>query len=45
MNKLAVGNIVHVGDMEFHSIEGGFGKNKKAMLVKEIAEIHNQPLG
>jgi len=23
MNQLSVGNIVHVGDMEFHSIEGG----------------------
>ncbi len=45
MNELSVGNIVCVGDMEFHSIEGGFGKDKKAMLVKEIAGIHNQPLG
>jgi hypothetical protein len=44
MNKLAVGNIVRVDDMKFHEIEGGFGKNKKAMLVKEIAEIHGRPL-
>ena len=44
MNQLSVGNIVHVGDMEFHSIEGGFGKDKKAMLVKEIAEIHGREL-
>lgn len=31
--------------MKFHDIEGGFGKGKKAMLVKDIAEIHNQPFG
>ena len=42
MNQLSVGNIVRVGDMKFHSIEGGFGKNKKAMLAKEIAKIHNK---
>jgi hypothetical protein len=42
MNQLSVGNIVRVDDMKFHEIEGGFGKDKKAMLVKEIAEIHNK---
>ena len=26
----------------FHDIEGGFGEGKKAMLVKEIAEIHGR---
>ena len=44
MNQLSVGNIVRVGDMKFHSIEGGFGKDKKAMLVKEIAEIHGKEI-
>jgi hypothetical protein len=44
-SQLSIGNLVTVGDMKFHDIEGGFGKNKRAMLVKEIAEIHNQPLG
>lgn len=29
----------------FHDIEGGFGQGKKAMLVKEIADIHNRPFG
>ncbi|WP_413627715.1 ORF6N domain-containing protein [Fructilactobacillus vespulae] len=29
-----------VGKYEFTGIEGGFGKNKKAMLVKDIAKIH-----
>ena len=45
MSQLSIGNIVKIGNMKFHEIEGGFGKNKKAMLVKEIAGIHNQPLG
>uniref|UniRef100_UPI0005588FD4 ORF6N domain-containing protein n=1 Tax=Liquorilactobacillus vini TaxID=238015 RepID=UPI0005588FD4 len=35
----------HIGKYEFTGIEGGFGKNKKSMLVKDIAKIHNQPLG
>ncbi|PEP91592.1 ORF6N domain-containing protein [Bacillus toyonensis] len=33
-----------VAGYEFTGIEGGFGENKRAMLVKELAEIHNQPL-
>ena len=31
----------HVGKIEFTGIEGGFGKDKKAMLVKDIADIHD----
>lgn len=34
----------HIGKIEFTGIEGGFGDDKKAMLVKDIAKIHNQPL-
>lgn len=34
----------HIGKIEFTGIEGGFGKDKKAMLAKDIAKIHNQPL-
>lgn len=30
-----------VGQIEFTGIEGGFGKDKKAMLVKDIADIHD----
>lgn len=45
MNQLSIGSIVKIGAMQFHGIEGGFGANKKAMLAKEIAAIHNQPLG
>lgn len=33
-----------VNGMKFHEIEGGFGKNKKSMLAKEIAEIHGREL-
>lgn len=33
-----------IGHIEFTGIEGGFGDDKKAMLVKDIARIHNQPL-
>lgn len=29
-----------VGNIKFTGIEGGFGKDKKAMLVKDIAQIH-----
>lgn len=35
----------HIGKIEFTGIEGGFGKDKKAMLVKDIAKIHNQHVG
>ncbi|MBJ8026006.1 ORF6N domain-containing protein, partial [Bacillus cereus] len=31
-----------VAGYEFTGIEGGFGEGKKAMLVKEIAEIHQK---
>ena len=33
-----------VEGMKFHEIEGGFGKDRKAMLVKEIANIHGRDL-
>lgn len=34
-----------IGKIEFTGIEGGFGEGKKAMLAKDIATIHNQPVG
>jgi hypothetical protein len=43
-SQLSIGNLVTVGNMKFHDIEGGFGKDKRAMLVKEIAEIHGKTL-
>lgn len=33
-----------VGKFEFTGIEGGFGGDKKAMLVKDIAAIHDRPV-
>lgn len=44
MNELKVLGQEHIGQYEFTGIEGGFGNNKKAMLVKNIAVIHCQPL-
>lgn len=48
MDKLTVANGLHIlgkrniAGYEFTGIEGGFGESKKAMLVKEIAEIHEK---
>lgn len=44
MNKLILKGLITVEGMKFHELEGGFGANKKAMLVKDIAEIHNRDL-
>lgn len=41
MQELKVIGKEHIGEIEFTGIEGGFGKNKKAMLVKDIAQIHD----
>lgn len=43
MNDLKVIGREHIGHIEFTGIEGGFGENKKAMTVKDIAKIHNRP--
>lgn len=42
MNKLKVIGRERIGQYEFTGIEGGFGENKKAMLVKDIAKIHGR---
>ena len=39
-----VNGLVNVYGMKFHNIEGGFGEGKKAMLAKEIANIHVREL-
>ncbi|MEO3722370.1 ORF6N domain-containing protein [Lacticaseibacillus paracasei] len=44
MNELKVIGREHIGRIEFTGIEGGFGKDKKAMLVKDIAQIHSRPV-
>ena len=42
--NVKVNGLVNVKGMKFHDIEGGFGEGKKAMLVKEIANIHGREL-
>ena len=44
MNNLKVLGKEKVGGFEFTGIEGGFGEDKKAMLVKDIAVIHGRPV-
>jgi len=44
MNNLILKGIAEVEGMKFNHIEGGFGKDKKAMLAKDIAEIHGREL-
>ena len=40
--NVKVNGLVDVYGMKFHDIEGGFGKDKKSMLVRDIAEIHGR---
>ena len=44
MNDLKVLGTEKIGSFEFIGIEGGFGENKRAMLVKDIALIHDRPV-
>lgn len=44
MSNLILKGKAKVNEMEFNHIEGGFGEDKKAMLVKDIARIHNKQL-
>lgn len=44
MQELKVLGKEKVGKFEFTGIEGGFGGDKKAMLVKDIAAIHDRPV-
>lgn len=41
MNELKILGTEKVGNFKFTGIEGGFGENKKAMLVRDIVVIHN----
>ena len=40
--NVKVNGLVNIEGTKFHDIEGGFGEGKKAMLVKEIANIHGR---
>lgn len=42
MNELKNIGKQQIGKYEFTGIEGGFGEGKKAMLVRDIAEIHGK---
>lgn len=44
MEALKVLGTEKIDKIEFTGIEGGFGKDKKAMLVKDIALIHGRPV-
>ena len=44
IETIKTNGLIKIGDYEFTSIEGGFGKEKKSMLVKDIANIHNKKL-
>ncbi|CAH2465069.1 ORF6C domain-containing protein [Bacillus mycoides] len=50
-DQLTVANELHIlgqqyiAGYQFTGIEGGFGKDQKAMLVKEIAVIHGKQVG
>ena len=44
MDNLKVLGKEKIGSIEFTGIEGGFGKDKKCMLAKDIADIHGQQL-
>ncbi|EOL45762.1 ORF6N domain-containing protein [Enterococcus caccae] len=44
MKELKVIGKQEIGSFEFIGIEGGFGEDKKAMTLKDIAVIHGQPL-
>ncbi|MES1051149.1 hypothetical protein FOA24_17760 [Bacillus thuringiensis] len=43
-NELNILGQQYIAGHQFTGIEGGFGKGKKAMLVKEIAIIHDKPI-
>ncbi|UTQ79987.1 hypothetical protein BC1_00035 [Bacillus phage BC-1] len=42
VNELSILGKQNIAGYQFTGIEGGFGKGKKAMLVKEIAVIHGK---
>lgn len=45
MKHIQINSLKNIQGMKFHDIEGGFGEDKKAMLVKEIANIHRRDTG
>lgn len=45
MQELKLLGKEHIGNIEFTGIEGGFGENKKSILAKDVAQIHEQSVG
>ncbi|MDB1561835.1 ORF6N domain-containing protein [Pediococcus pentosaceus] len=45
MNELKVLGTERIAGFKFIGIEGGFGEDKKSMLVKDIAVIHGRSVG
>lgn len=45
MNNLKVIGKENIDGYEFTAIEGGFGDGTRGMLVRDIADIHGQPVG
>ena len=43
--KIKVIGKEHIGNIEFTGIEGVFGENKKSILAKDVAQIHEQSVG
>ncbi|MGY5340637.1 ORF6N domain-containing protein, partial [Levilactobacillus spicheri] len=44
MNQLKVIGKENIGKYEFTGIEGGFGEGKRAMTVKDIAQVHGKDI-
>ena len=42
MENIIINGLTKIDNMRFTDIEGGFGEGKKAMLVKDIADIHGR---
>jgi regulator of replication initiation timing len=40
--EIKINGLITIDGMKFHDVEGGFGKDKKSMLVSDIAKIHNR---
>lgn len=44
MSQLMLRGRIQIEDMKFYHIEGGFGKDQRSMLAKDIARIHGREL-
>ena len=42
--SIKINDVKEINGMRFHEVEGGFGKDKKSILAKDIADIHGRKL-